>query len=767
MKLLRFLLITKLTLFFLFSLVFSKEKITIQPEKYRIEVKRIEEKIDLDGILDEPVWKTDLPATDFVQLEPEEGVFASERTEVKVLYDKKNLYLGISCYDSSVDKIVATEMCRDAPLFYNDFVAFILDTFHDHRNGFYFAVNPLGAKLDALITDEGQNKNFDWDGVWECETHKDSLGWYAEIAIPFKSLRFNEKKSQVWGFNILRAIRRKNEFSFWTPVSRDYGVNPGMKISRFGHLEGLSGLKQERNLETKPYLLTRLERDYQEKKEDLSGDLGLDLKYGITSNLTLDLTLNTDFAQVEADQYQINLTRFSLFFPEKRDFFLEGAGIFHFGERIPEYGGPPSTILFFSRKIGLAEGEPLPILGGLKLSGKSGKNNLGFLNIQVRRKEVEDDEEVYIIPSTNFTVIRVKRDFLAKSNFGFIFLNKQVELSSSDREKIEKNPDIYLSEDYENAYNRVAGLDINFSFFKNLNLGGFLAKSLTHNLKEKDWAKSAYFQWRNDLLNFDMTLADIDNNFNSEMGFILREDIKKAEIELGYSPRPKIGFIRQSFFFFNNRYFTDQKNFLVNRNINIGVYNALENGGHLLFGVYKEFERLKVGDDFEIKDDKWIEPGDYESEGFFSELGTDRSRMFSFNLGLNGGDFYNGKLLSLNLRGFFVPSFRLSTSLFFNYNKITKLPVLNTIEAKNEKIDFETKILGARITYSFSTRLFYRGFLQYNSEDKEFSANLLLNYIYKTGSNFYLVYNELWERNGKARVKNRTILTKIAHLIDI
>lgn len=409
----------------------------------------------------------------------------------------------------------------------------------------------------------------------------------------------------------------------------------------------------------------------------------------------------------------------------------------------------------------------MPILGGLKLSGRSGKNNLGVLNIQVRRKEVEDDEEVYIIPSTNFTAIRVKRDFLAKSNFGFIFLNKQVELSLSDKEKIEENPKIYLSEDYENAYNRVAGLDINFSFLKNLNLGGFLAKSFTHNLKEKDWAKSAYFQWRNDLLNFDFTLADIDADFNSEMGFILREDIKKAEFELGYSPRPKIKFIRQSFFFSNNRYFTDQKNLLVNRNFNIGVYNELENGGYLLFGVYKEFERLKVGDDFEIKDDKWIEPGDYESEGFFSELGTDKSRMFSFNLDFNGGDFYNGKLLSLNLRGFFVPSFRLSTSLFFNYNKITKLPVLNTIEDKNEKIDFETKILGARITYSFSTKLFYRGFLQYNSEDEEFSANLLLNYIYKTGSNFYLVYNELWEKERKAKVKNRTILSKIVHLFDI
>jgi len=575
LKTFKFLYIVFIAYLLLYSGTQAQEKKEIDPDEYRIQSIEIDKALKIDGKLNEPEWNLTQAASNFIQLEPDEGQVASESTAISVLHDEKNLYLGFRCFDSEPERIVANVMCRDAELSNNDMVGFLLDTFHDHRNAFCFVFNPLGAKQDGLITDEGKTKNFDWDGVWECATSRDSSGWYGELAIPFRTLRFQKKESQIWGFNVLRIIRRRNELDFWTPVQRDYGVEPWMKVSMIGHIEGLQNLRQRRNLHFKPYVLSEIERDYEEKNSELSPQAGLDLKYGVTSSLTLDLTLNTDFAQVEADQYQVNLNRFDLFFPEKRDFFLEGAGIFHFGERISPYGGPPTTILFFSRKIGLAEGEALPILGGLRLTGKLGKTSLGLLSMYVNEKEIKDDDETYIAPRTNVTALRLKRDILGKSNLGMIFLNKQVEITSSQKEKVKQNPLTYFSEDYEKSYNRVLGVDANFSFFKNLNLGGFVAKSYTPDTIKDDWAKSIYAGWQNDLFSLDLSFADIDSNFSSEMGFILREDVKKSKVTLGYSPRPELLLIRQSFFFSDNEYYTDQGNSMVTRSNLIGVFNEL------------------------------------------------------------------------------------------------------------------------------------------------------------------------------------------------
>lgn len=762
-----FLLILFIAFFLLYLDSQAEKEGEIDPSQYCIQSIKIDKKLKIDGKLDEPEWNLGRSASNFIQLEPDEGKSASESTVISILYDDNNLYLGIKCFDSQPEKIVANVMCRDADLSKNDMVGILLDTFHDHRNAFCFVFNPLGAKQDGLITDEGKGKNFDWDGVWECAASRDSSGWYGELAIPFRTLRFQEKENQTWGFNMSRIIRRRNEFAFWTPISRDYGMEPWAKISMIGHIEGLDNLKQKRNLLFKPYILGEMETDYEEKKTDFSPHAGLDLKYGISSNMTLDLTLNTDFAQVEADQYQVNLNRFDLFFPEKRDFFLEGAGIFHFGERIPPYGGPPTTILFFSRKIGLAEGEALPILGGLKLTGKSGKTNLGLLNIYVDEKEIKDEDETYIAPSTNFTVIRFKRDILERSNLGIIFLNKQTEITSSQKDKVNQNPLTYFAEDYDKSYNRVLGADANFTFFNNLNLGGFVARSYAPDVEKDDWTKSIYAEWRNDLLGFDLSFTDIQDNFSSEMGFIMREDIKKSKISLGYSPRPRFKLIRQSYFFSDNEYYTDQGNSMVSRTNLIGVFNELENGGYFLVGFAKGFEWLKPGDDFDIREDRWVELGVYKGHGVFMELGTDQSKMISLSLNLLRGDFFNGKILSLNLSPTFTPSHQLSFSSFFNFNRITELPVYNSAEDKNEIIDFETQIIGTRITYSFSPELFFRGFLQWNSDDEEFSANLLLNYIYKLGSDFYLVYNELWEKGSGIKIKERIFLIKIAHLFHL
>lgn len=737
------------------------------PEEYSIGAVRIGEEIRIDGLLDEPQWLLATPATGFAQFEPEEGEPATEKTEVRVLYDDHNLYLGVRCWDREPDKIVANELRRDAELGHNDMVGIMLDTFHDHRNGFGFCFNPLGTKQDGLITDEGRDKNFNWDGVWHCKATIDSLGWAAEVSIPFKTLRFKEKEEQTWGMNIMRSIRRKNEFTFWTPVYSDYGVNADTKFSQFGHLTGLQGLRRRRTLQLKPYILGGLERDYEAGETERRFDAGLDLKYGITSDLTADLTINTDFAQVESDQEQINLQRFSLFFPEKREFFLEGAGTFYLGEKLKPWEGRPFASLFFSRRIGLAEETAPPILGGARITGKVGRNSVGLLDLQVGAIEFDDEGTTYIVPSTNFGALRLKRDIFGSSNVGLIFLNKWVNATARQRERVENDSDTYFYEEFENSYNRSLGLDLNFSTLRSLNFGGFLAKTYTPEATGKDWAGNLYLDWRNDLFSFDGSHMQIGENFNPEMGFLLRDGIRRTKLEFGYSPRPPIALIRQSFFFFNNRFLTDRENVLLTRSNSIGGYNSLENGGHLMIGFNQSYEKLTQEDEFEMRENMLIEAGDYSSSGFFSEFGSDPGRMLSADLEFNGGGFFGGGIVGLDVGGSFRPNPKLSISSSVSQNWVKDLPVLDLVNYEQREIDFATTLVAGRIGYSFSSNLFSRAFLQYNSDDKEYSANILLNCIYRPGSDLYLVYNELWGENGVTEVKDRVIILKIAHLLSI
>ncbi len=343
-----------------------------------ITARYIEAPIVIDGNLDELAWSLVEPATDFVQTNPVQGAPATERTEVRLLYDDDNLYVGIYCFDSAGEQgIVVNDVTRDYESFENDHFALVLDTFDDDRNGFLFATNPKGAKRDAQTTGDGSNINFDWDGIWHVKTKTNERGWQVEMAIPFKTLRFREGDNQTWGVNFNRRIRRKNEVAHWSLVPRHYRMN---RVSQAGTLEGLGGIRQGRNFYLKPYISTPITRR-ESDDVDFMPEVGLDAKYGVTPGLTLDLTLNTDFAQVEADVQQINLTRFSLFFPEKRDFFLENSGVFEFANTNRRFGRP-DLIPFFSRRIGIEQGKIVPVLGGVRFSGKAGPYTLGILSMQ-------------------------------------------------------------------------------------------------------------------------------------------------------------------------------------------------------------------------------------------------------------------------------------------------------------------------------------------------------------------------------------------------
>ena len=375
----------------------------------RLEALPVSEAIEIDGRLDEPVWSEAEVATDFVQREPDVFEPATEKTEIRIVYTPRMLYIGVRAFDSRPEEIVAREMGRDAALMRDDSIVFLLDTFHDHRNAYFFETNPTGSRTDGYVTDEGQDFSIEWDGVWWAAAQIDSEGWTAEIGIPFSTLRFDPKVDS-WGLNVRRLVRRRNETVFWSPIGLDAEL---FRISRAGHLGGLTGLQQGLNLNIKPFV-TGSTGESEENGAENDVDPGLDVKWGLTKGTSLDLTVNTDFAETEVDELQLNLTRFPLFFPEKREFFLENAGIFEFGT--PPVRRGPLFRLFFSRRIGISEeeGEEVPMDWGVRLSGKEGNWSLGFLDAQTG--ELVTDEES--VPKNNWAVARVKRNVGGRSTVG-------------------------------------------------------------------------------------------------------------------------------------------------------------------------------------------------------------------------------------------------------------------------------------------------------------------------------------------------------------
>lgn len=706
-----------------------------------LRISKTTREIRIDGRLDEETWQ-DAEAIDrFTQREPEEGKPSSERTEVRLLYDDDNLYVAFHCWDSEAQKIVANEMRRDTPLGNNDCVEIVLDTYHDHRTAFYFCTNPLGAQRDGIVTtDESEEEqNWDWNGVWENVSRIDSTGWTAEIAIPFKTLRFHEQDDPVWGINFARYIPRKREETFWSPIVRDYGPWGKYRISAYGHLTGLQDIHHPRKLELKPYLLPGMQRDF-EKGRSLNWTLnyGLDGKYRITPNLTLDMTWNTDFAQVEADQEQVNLTRFELFFPEKRDFFLEGASIFRFGER-PFSPIFPANVLFFSRRIGLSEdNESIPLLGGLKVTGKTGGFNVGVLNMLADRiRYTNEDDEDIVIPRTNFSVLRMTRDVLQNSTVGVMGLNQE----SLD----------------DGQFNRSVGADANVWISGNLQVSGFVAKTFASDKTGKDVAAYADFLYMDDFWTLMVAQNSIQENFNPEMGFFPRTGIRKTQVNFGVSPRPRFFNIRQISLINDFYYIASQEGVLETRVNYTGFWSLFQNGATLYAFFSQQYER--PAEVFEIHDGIFIQPGIYRYNSFVTQFDSDKSKPVSGLLSLTVGRFYDGHILAYGIGTNVKCGPRLTINVLYNRNDV-KLSAGN----------FSTNILGTRILYTFSPRLYAKAYVQWNSDKKAFIGNFLMHFIHTPGSDLYIVYNEELETMGARRgmrTNNRTLLVKLNYLFHL
>ena len=691
--------------------------------EYQAEAYRTAMKIKIDGNLDEPDWQKAKPITKFVQVQPNEGEPITQPTEVRILYDDKNIYFGYTCFDSDMEKLVINEMRRDSRgLYSNDHGFLLLDPYNDRRNAVFFRFNAIGGVEDAAVSNCGDSRNDSWDAVWECEGRINEDNWTVEIAIPFSQLRFSKSDVMTWGMNLGRQIARNDEISIWSPVPKSYGPMAKYRTAYFGNLVGLEGISSSRNLELLPYASGGVSRV--EEENDATYEAGLDLKYGITTNLTADVTFNTDFAQVEADEEQVNLTRFSLFFPEKRPFFMEGAALFDFGIPRPSFRRPPPLLLFYSRRIGLAEEYAIPIIAGAKMTGKmttkAGCYGIGMLNVVTdefqETEEMQEDEEEELLdePRTNYTVLRLTRDIFSGSSIGMLVTNKE----------------------NSETYNRAAGMDFSFRPVKNLDIRGLWAHTFEEDVSGENNAFYFGGDWRNDPFQLGASYTDIGEFFNPAVGFVRRQDIRQIRGNMEYNPWPRRFGIRSIRLGPEFDVVLTRDNDLETRDISLDSDFELEVGGSFGFQVRHTKEHLR--EEFEIREGIFIPVGEYDFAEFRVMLDTDRNKKISGRLSAEFGDFYNGEKRGFGLDANIKPNAHLSIESMFEFNRIT-LP----------QDTFNANIFGSRISYSFSTKLFAKLFAQWNSESDVFSTNFLINYIYRPGSDFYLVVTQNYETDDE------------------
>ena len=691
----------------------------------------------IDGVLDEAVWQTATPIDTFVQQEPREGQPASDRTEVRILYDSKHIYIGV--YAHASEPVIATEMRRDADrLFDEDNFQIIIDTFHDSRNGYMFLTTPLGAKLEQQVFDEGEgggrgttsNVNRNWDGVWDTAARIVNDGWTAEISIPVNTVRFKPSDEQTWGINFERNIRRKNESVFWSPIPKAYSLT---RVSMAGELRGLREMNLGMDLKLKPYALAGV-HDFKTSRTsgstDALRDIGLDARYGVTAGLNLDVTINTDFAQIEVDEQQVNLTRFGLFFPEKRDFFLENSNLFTMGTGSAFTSTPVQTDLFFSRRIGLSDsGQVIPILGGGRLAGKSGRNNIAILDIQT--------DEAFGRPGDNFFVSRYSRDVFSRSRVGALFINK-------------------ASVDGSSHFNRTMGVDANLALSRNLQVNSYLAKTATFGRDGKDMAFYGRIAYRDPKWNLWLNYLDVQDNFNAEAGFVQRTGIRTTKAYFSPTPRPKKGNIKLMEPMYVLTYTTDQDNRLIGRLHHLMHGTTLRDDSFINVIYQRNLDVLDLP--FRIRPNVIIPAGAYNMNEWVFTYNTSPGKRLYSRLSFSPNEFYGGDKKTTTFAGGVRATSQLSAELQYNRNDVD-MPWGK----------FLVNLTTLRVDYTFSPRMTIRSLTQYNSSTHEVSNNIRYNFIHRPGSDLYIVYNELRQTGLPSDLfaqKDRQLVLKVNYLLQ-
>jgi len=694
----------------------------------------------IDGNLDERVWQQAVPVLDFIQAEPFEGLAATESTEVRLLYDDKALYVGVICYDREPGKIITNDSRRDSALTGQDSFQMIFDTYRDRQNGFIFGTNAAGLEYDAQVRNEGERLsggpptlgrtaggsgggvNVNWDGSWEVKTRVTDAGWTAEFRIPLRTLRYGPPP-QVWGVNFSRTIERKREQVYWSPVARIYNVT---RLSSAGELRELN-VPAPRDLKVMPYAISSANRNFTSgATNDLEGDWGVDAKVGVTSSMTLDLTYNTDFAQVEVDEQQINLTRFNLLFPEKRPFFLENRGLFAVGR-------PGEIDLFFSRRIGIAEGEFAPIQGGARLTGKVGGVNVGLLNMQTDRVDETSAD--------NFSAARVSKDLANRSSVGAIFVNRTGtgSIAGSDN------------------WNRTWGMDGKWGIGESLTFQGFGARTETPGALGREHAFSGGVEFRNRDRNANLSFTEVGEGFNPEVGFLERTDGYR-QIVTGYHHNVRsrglagIGF-RELRPHVTYESYWNFDGYQETATLHMDSHLDWENGNFFSPAFNMQYEGLLKP--FEVYPGVVVPAGNYRSLHTGWMANTDRRRWISVSNGWNYGGFLSGHqnvvapTVTVRQGGTFTASLRWLRS-----------------DIDLPEGDFVTNLGSLRLTYNFSTLMNTQALIQYNDLTKRWSTNLRFNLQRTAATGLYIVYNDTEAFNGLGPV-NRAFIVKYSHMFDV
>ena len=698
----------------------------VSAERPQLAATRLSTAPVLDGeVVDDAAWSGLTPATNFVQTTPDEGQPASERTEVFVGFDDETLYLAVICHDREPERIIVSDSRRDASLDETDSFQVIFDTYGDRQNGFVFGTNPAGIQYDGQARRDGEGSvgfNKNWDGAWQVQAEIFDGGWSAEMAIPFRTLRFPVGSPQVWGLNFQRNIRRHNERSFWAPLPLQFGLN---RVSLAGRLVELE-VPDQRLLQITPYVLASASRgpseDGSRTVSDEDGEVGFDLKYGLTPSLVLDATYNTDFAQVEADVQQINLDRFNLFFPEKRPFFLENAGAFRLG--VPE-----EIELFFSRRIGIGPGgRNIPILGGLRMTGKAGANNIGLLFMGTDEVEgVRDKDE--------FGVVRLSRDLPNRSSVGMIFTSREGEASGDT--------------------NRAYGVDGRWGVGQNLTFDGFAAITETPGAEGDEHAFRVGGGYESERLSSQVHYTEVGDDFNPEVGFLSRRGYRKWDgfALVRYRPENWLG-LHELRPHVSYRGFWDFDGFQETGYLHIDNHWEWKSGHEVHTGI--NFTREGVKEPFEIFPGVTVPAGTYDHNEVQLVAFTNRGAAISASMRLTIGGFFGGDRVAASPSLTFRRGEKFNGELAWSHNDID-LP----------GGAFKTNLGRLRLAYSFSPEVFIDGLVQYNDRRDEWSSNIRFGWRKDAGTGFYIVYNDIQEFGMGAGDPNRRLIIKYSRLFDL
>ena len=717
----------------LFIAVCGVSAAAAQESSREVRAVRLGEPLRIDGQLNEEAYATSPPASDFIQQLPREGVPATEPTLVWVFFDDDNIYIAARCIDSQPARLVANELRRDNRNVFslNDNLTVVLDTFLDRRNGYFFQTNPLGAVRDQAIKDGGQNES--WNTVWSVKSARTDTGYTVEMAIPFKSLRYRSAGLQRWGINFRRVVKWKNEVSNLTAVPASYSAAGITQMVTAATLVGLETPAQSLNLEVKPYGAASLTTDRAAARpfsNDVSRAAGLDAKYGLTRGLTADLTVNTDFAQVEEDQQQVNLTRFNLLFPEKRDFFLEGQGIFEFGGAGAQSNGN-IPIMFFSRRIGLAGSQAVPVLAGGRVTGKAGAFDIGALTVRT------DDKPAANAVATTFSAVRLKRDVLRRSSIGAIATGRWPAASLGDS-------------------SAVAGLDADLRFFSNIQAQMYWAKSASARRTGDDTSYRGRFAYGGDRYGFGVDHVNVGANFNPEVGFVRRSDAATTSASARFSPRLRRSrLIRRLSLESGLEYITNAAHRqLQDRGSSASFGIEFNSSDSVDVTVNRRHEVLPAN--FTIAPGVIVPRGDYDYGSIGVSYLLAQQRPVSGPFSVSRGTFYDGTrtAFSYSGRAGFSPHLAVEPTLTLNW---ISLP----------QGDFTARLLGARVVVAPTARLGFSSFLQFNAGARTLTASARMRWEYQPGSELFVVYSD--GRNtavaGIPRLVNRSFAVKATRLM--